>query len=496
MLNQLLSSDAKKIKPPYRVAVGKETKCKVIFNPFLTQYISYLICCFFLLSSCNTSEPAAKKTIIKADYAITNVAVLPMTSEQVLTNQTVLIQAGKIVDIGTSTSFEAKNMIDGTAKFLMPGLTEMHAHIPVAEEGNDSLVKETLLLYLSQGITNIRGMLGNPYHLELRAQVANQEIISPRIYTSSPSLNGNSITTPEEARTKITQYQKDGYDFLKIHPGIKLEVWDEVEKTANEVGIPYAGHVPIEVGINRALAAKYKTIDHLDGYLEGLVPASTNVDPSKNGFFGYEFTDLAAETLIDDLVTKTIENKVSIVTTQTLFTRWFSPTPPEVLLQAPEMRYMSPKTLFTWRQSKSQLISGATYDAEKWERYIAIRTKILQKMDAAGVTFLLGSDAPQVFNVPGFSLHHELKAMADAGLSNFKILQAGTVNPALFFDAKGVYGTIEKGAAADLVLLAGNPLEHLENAQKIEGVMLGENWLPKERIDKALSEIAARYAQD
>ncbi len=434
--------------------------------------------------------------MLKADYAITNVGVLTMTNDQILPNQTVLIQDGKLIDIGTSIPFEAKNTIDGTGKFLMPGLTEMHAHIPVATDGNDSLVKETLFLYLSQGITNIRGMLGDTYHLGLRNAVANGGILGPRIYTSSPSLNGNSIPTPEAARTKITQYQKDGYDFLKIHPGIKLEVWEEVEKTANEVGIPYAGHVPVEVGINRALASKYKTIDHLDGYLEGLVPVAANVDPSKNGFFGYEFTDLADETLIDALVAKTIENQVGVVTTQTLFTRWFSPTPPEELLQATEMQYMAPKTLFTWRQSKSKLINSDTYDAEKWKRYIAIRTKILQKMDAAGVIFLLGSDAPQVFNVPGFSLHHELKAMSTAGISNFKILQAGTVNPAIFFDAKGTYGTIEKGAVADLVLLDGNPLEDLGNAQKIVGVMVGEEWLSRAAIDARLGEIALNYGRD
>ena len=457
--------------------------------------IPYIICLIALLTSCKTANKEADKIIIKVDYAITNVGVLTMTNDQVLPNQTVLVQDGKLIDIGTSTPFEAKTTIDGTGKYLMPGLTEMHAHIPVATDGNDSLVKETLFLYLSQGITNIRGMLGNPYHLDLRKAVANNDILGPRIYTSSPSLNGNSIPTPEEARTKITQYQKAGYDFLKIHPGIKLEVWDEVEKTANEVGIPYAGHIPVEVGINRALAAKYKTVDHLDGYLEGLVPAAANVDPSKNGFFGYDFTDLADESLIDALVTKTLDNKVGVVTTQTLFTRWFSPTPPEELLQATEMQYMAPKTLFTWRQSKTKLINGDTYDAEKWEIYIAIRTKILQKMDAAGVTFLLGSDAPQVFNVPGFSLHHELKAMADAGIANFKILQAATVNPAVFFDAKGRYGTIEKGAAADLVLLEGNPLVDLGNAQKIVGVMVGEEWLSRAAIDARLGEIALNYGR-
>lgn len=464
---------------------------KTNFNFFSALIFSLVFSCFI---GCKSTSNGPDKSVA-AQFAITNVSVLSIEADKFVANQTVLLNKGKIVGIGNNKPSGSTTLIDGTGKFLIPGLTEMHAHIPVATDGNDSLVKETLFLYLSQGITNIRGMLGNPYHLGLRKAVADGMILGPRIYTSSPSLNGNSIKTPEEAKTKITQYQKDGYDFLKIHPGIKLAVWDAVEETANSVGIPYAGHVPVEVGIRRALAAKYKTVDHIDGYLEGLVPASANVDPTKNGFFGYDFTDLADPSLIAELVDQTVANKVGIVATQSLFTRWFSPTAPEILGNEPEMKYMSPKMLYTWRQSKTQLIGNETYDAQKWERYIALRKNLLKKMDEKGVTFLLGSDAPQVFNVPGFSIHHELKAMSDAGISNEKLLKAGTVNPANFFGAKGTYGTLENGAASDLVLLSANPLENIANAQKIEGVMVGENWLPKSQIEQELAAIANRYGE-
>jgi len=464
---------------------------------YKTHYFSsliglFLICLF--LQNCKSSSVAKEKNIA-AQYAITNVSILSKNANSFINNQTVLLNDGKIVAIGETKGGENTTIIDGKGKFLIPGLTEMHAHIPVAEEGKDSLVKETLFLYLSQGITNIRGMLGNPYHLELRKEVAEGKILGPRIYTSSPSLNGNSIKTEEEAITKITQYQKDGYDFLKIHPGIKLSVWDAVEKTANSVGIPFAGHVPVEVGIRRALASKYKTIDHIDGYLEGLVPVSEEVDPTTNGFFGFNFTDLADPALMDGLVDLTVENNVGIVATQSLFTRWFSPTAPEILGNESEMKYMSPKTLFTWRQNKTQLIGNEAYDADKWERFILVRKNLLRKMNDAGVNFLLGSDAPQVFNVPGFSIHHELKAMNQAGISNEKLLKAGTVNPAKFFGAAGEYGTIEIGASADLVLLNDNPLLDISNAQKIDGVMLGNTWLSKSIIQERLTAIANRYAE-
>jgi len=369
----------------------------------------------------------------------------------------------------------------------------MHAHIPTAKDGDDSLVKETLFLYLSQGVTKIRGMLGDPYHLDLRAAAAEGKILSPKIYTSSPSLNGNSIPTPEDAIAKVTQYQKDGYDFLKIHPGIKLEVWEALEKTAKKVDIPFAGHVPTGVGIHRALEAQYKTIDHLDGYLEGLVPKSEKVDPDANGFFGYGFTPLLDTSLISELVTKTLQNKVAIVPTQTLFSRWFSPVPIEELANENEMKYISPKMMFTWRQMRARFAGGDDFTKEQWRKFMDIRIKILKKMNQRGVIFLLGSDAPQVFNVPGFSIHHEMKDMSEVGISNYKILQSGTINPAIFFKTKGHVGKIITGAPADLVLLNENPLEDIRNAQKIEGVMIGKNWLSKKIIQSRLDKIAKAY---
>jgi len=319
--------------------------------------------------------------------------------------------------------------------------------------------------------------------------------LGPRIYTSSPSLNGNNLTSPELAKEKVTQYQKDGYDFLKIHPGIKLEVWEEIEKTAKEVGIPYAGHVPVEVGIHRALESKYQTVDHLDGYIEGLVPASVGVNPNANGFFGYNFANLADVERIEQLVAKTLENGVGIVTTQTLFTRWFSPEPAEKLAAEPEMKYMPPKTLYAWRQNKSRMISAENYNEEQWKSFLDLRVRILKEMDQKGVLLLLGSDAPQVFNVPGFSIHHELLAMSDAGISNINLLRSGTSSPAVFFNAKGQYGTIEKGAAADLLLLNSNPLENLASTSDIAGVMVGTNWLSRAEIDLRLAEIANAYAE-
>lgn len=417
-----------------------------------------------------------------------------MTSNLVKENQTVLVNEGKIVAIGSANEIEVPKgatLIYAPNQYLMPGLTEMHAHIPGS--GDMDLLEETLFLYLSNGITTIRGMLGQPYHLELREMALNKKILSPRIYTSGPSINGNTVRNIEEADRKVRAQKEAGYDFLKLHPGLTRENFDAVVATANEVGIPYAGHVSTGVGVKRALEAKYASIDHVDGYLEGLVPKTIRVNPNTNGFFGINFTDIADENNIEELVAMTKSNDVWIVPTQAMMERWVGPENPKLLASNPEMKYMNPTTLSNWVNTKMNLLSSPNYDASRAVKFNEIRRTIIKQLHEAGVKILLGSDAPQVFNVPGFSIQRELDAMVRSGLSNYEALVAGTVNPALFFKDEGTYGTIVKGADADLILVDQNPLEDIKALQQQNGVMVRGTWLSKEMIDMRLKQIAEKY---
>ncbi len=443
--------------------------------------------------SCNKKVRTSAE-ITSDETAIMGANVIPMTGDQkILKNQTIIIKNGKIHQIGPASEVKPSKgaqKIKADGQFLMPGLTEMHAHIPVANNGDDSYVKETLFLYLSQGVTTIRGMLGNPYHLALKKQIEEETILSPRVYTSSPSMNGNSVTSIGQAEEKVRQYKTDGYDFLKIHPGIQLEVMQQLVTTAQEIGMPFSGHVPAAVGIRNALNYKYATIDHLDGYVTGMAPEGSNAD--QGGFFGYEFTDEAKKERMRELVQMTKEKGVAVVPTQTLFTRWMSPKNPAAMTNEPEMKYMPAKVRYQWRQSKENLISSPTYTEEKHARFVALRANLMKEMYDSGVQFLSGSDAPQVFNVPGFSLLHELEDMAAAGLPNDYILETSTTAPASFFSSTGQYGVIQKGASADLILLSANPLDDIGNIRKQEGVMVRGRWLSKEMIAAKLAEIAEK----
>lgn len=421
---------------------------------------------------------------------ISNVNVLTMDgSGKMLEKQTVVIRDGRITHLGQPRiKFkEPPIYIDGTGKFLMPGLAEMHAHVPPVNELEP--MKDILLLFAFNGVTTIRGMLGHPRHLELRSKIASGEILGPRFYTSGPSINGNSVTSPARGAAMVREQKKAGYDFLKLHPGLSVAKFDSISSAAHEVGIPFAGHVSYEVGVWRAIDAGYASIDHLDGFVESLVPGIENIPEQEAGIFGLNVAKYADSSRIPRLMKALKDKNIWVVPTQALAERWFSPGASAATLRsAPEMKYMSSKTLDQWESSKNNLQSGPGYDEAAVNQFVQLRRDLIRACSRYGVPLLLGSDAPQVFNVPGFSLHHELKYLVDAGLTNYEALMSGTANVGKFLERPDI-GVIKVGAVSDLILLNANPLIDINNTSKIEGVMMGTNWMSKEYIGQEMKKL-------
>jgi imidazolonepropionase-like amidohydrolase len=424
--------------------------------------------------------------------AFVDVTVIPMDRERTLPRQTVVVRGDRIVAIGPSDRVKLPAggvKVDGRGKFLIPGLAEMHAHIP-GGDAPDSVVERILFLYVSGGITTIRGMLGDPRHLELRARVVRNELLSPTIYTSGPSLNGNSVPTPGAAARIVAEQKAAGYDFLKIHPGIGGEAFDTLAATAQRVGIRFAGHVPLDVGLARALEAGYATIDHLDGYVEAMVRAGSPVPAAESQFFGLNLGKYLDESKLPALVEATRDAGVWNVPTQSLMDNLASGESAEMLERRPEMRYVPRDARSEWAKTKSSLLRETGSSEESARRVMQVRRKLIKALHAGGAGLLLGSDAPQIYNVPGFSIHRELAALVAAGLTPYQALETGTRNVAVFFGTLPKSGTIAVGKRADLVLLEANPLVDVRNTTRRVGVMLRGKWLPKAVIETRLAAIA------
>ncbi|HEX6106354.1 MAG TPA: amidohydrolase family protein [Gemmatimonadales bacterium] len=424
--------------------------------------------------------------------AFVDVTVIPMDRERSLANQTVIVRGDRIVEIGPAGRVrvpEGGVRVDGRGKYLIPGLAEMHAHIP-GGQAPDSMVERTLFLYVAGGITTVRGMLGHPRHLELRSRAAKDELLAPTIYTSGPSFNGNSIPTPEAAATAVREQKAAGYDLLKIHPGLSREVFDTLAAAAHRVGIPFAGHVPKDVGLARAIEARYASIDHLDGYLEAMLRDGSPVPAGESAFFGMNLGEYLDEAKLPALVRATKEAKVWNVPTQVLMENLISAGTAEELARRPEMRYVPAATLAQWTEAKNTMLQETGSSEASARRMIEVRRKLIKALHTAGAGLLLGSDAPQVYNVPGFSTHRELESLVAAGLTPYQALETGTRNVAAYFGTVRETGTIEKGKRADLVLLEADPLADVRNTTKRAGVMVRGRWLPQAEIQGRLDAIA------
>jgi imidazolonepropionase-like amidohydrolase len=427
--------------------------------------------------------------VLAESTAFVNVNVVPMSSDGVVAQQTVVVTDGRIAAVGPVDAVpipKGMQVIDGTDRYLMPGLAEMHAHVPNADS---PLVDRYFSLYIAHGVTTIRGMLGRPSHIVLREDLAAGRVFGPGLVTSGPSVNGRSVNGEAQAREMVTEQHAAGYDFIKIHPGPTAGEFEAVAATANELGIPFAGHVPIAAGVPRALELGMATIDHLDGYFAALLPPDSHGRGGFGGFFDVFLADEIDAERIAEIARDTAEAGTWNVPTEILVEQLVDATPVSELRTRPEMQYMPADTVDDWASAKERQLADRDYDPEVAALAVELRRQLILELHRAGAGLLLGSDSPQIFNVPGFSLHRELDALVAAGLTPYEALYTGTAAVAEFLGSNT--GIIAVGRDADLVLLDADPLADIRNSRRIHGVMLRGQWHAASWLEQRLEAYRA-----
>ncbi len=405
--------------------------------------------------------------------AFVNVNVIPMDEERVLRNYTVVVEHGRVMEMGPAGSVTVPanaQRIEGSGKYLMPGLAEMHGHTP------SGLFAETVMfLYVANGVTTVRGMLGLEGHLELRRRAGTGQIIAPTLYLAGPSFNNRTVSSVQHAIDRVRLQKREGWDHLKIHPGLTVEQYDAVARTASAVGMRFGGHVPADVGIVHAIKMGQLTFDHLDGYLEYAGGIGTPIDDAK----------------LDEVIELTKQAGAAVVPTMVLWeVGIIGLGEVDEMVNYPEMRYWPQQGVNQWARSVRSRRANPNFDVETARAFAENRRRLLKKFNDAGVTILMGTDSPQMFSVPGFSLHREMQAMSNAGMTTYEILESGTKNVGEYFRNNDAFGTIGVGRRADFILTNSNPLDDIANVADRVGVMVRGRWLSEEMIQQRLEEIA------
>ena len=442
--------------------------------------------------------------------AFVDVTVVPLDRDGTLERQTVVVRGQRIVSVGPATRAQipaGATRIDGRGKYLMPGLAEMHAHVVGPQNQNHEAVnRDIMFLYVANGITSIRAMLGAPNQLPLREALRRGEILGPTMYVSAPSLNGNSAPNPDTAIKLVRAHKAAGYDFLKIHPNLTRDTYDAIVRTANEVGLTWAGHVPARVGLHRAIEAKQSTVDHLDGVLEAAVPgemqermiatngAAVGLPEMVNAVNPARFPNIAGH-----MKDAGMWHVPTILIWENLYNQ--NATPEEMGARE-EMKYWPRQAVANMvnqkrNQNAAQQTQGITKEVAA--KYLALRRQALKAVADANSHLMMGTDSPQLFMVPGFAMHREIGIIQQAGLTPQKIYESGAKNIAMYvrdvLKQDGAFGTVTAGNRADLVLLDANPLADVANLKRRAGVMVKGRWVSAAEIDRGLAELATKFAQ-
>jgi imidazolonepropionase-like amidohydrolase len=428
--------------------------------------------------------------------AFVNANVIPMNSERILANHTVIIKNGLIAQVGPVDKVQVPEgavKINGAGKYLMPGIADMHVH---AWGEND------LKLFIANGVTMIRNMWGSPQHLAWKEKIAKGEMFSPSIYTAGPLMDGpppiwegsELIETPEQAIKSVEEQVKLGYDFIKVYNRLSKESYDAIMVTAKKHGIPVAGHVPDKVGIAYVLKSGLSANEHLTGYIELIEAGDSPVKDSDEFVDRIRKWKYVDETKIPAAVEATLESGMWNCVTLVVYQKFVSAEDAKGLRKRPEMRYVDPMILGMWDPTKDFRSKKLTSEDFKTLRDAdAIRLKLTGALHRAGAPILLGTDTPNPFVVPGFSIHEELQNLVNAGLTPYEAFKAGTVDGAKFLGQSDLWGTIEPGKRADLVLLEANPLADVANFNRRAGVMVRGKWHTERELKKMLDDLAASY---
>ena len=454
--------------------------------------ITKTILVVLLLSTSSAALAAASASNV---VLLSNVNVIDATGSPIQSGMNVLIEDGFISAVQKGEiSINLGEKIDGTDRFLIPGLWDMHVHWYAASY---------LPLFIANGVTGTRQMWGFPMHYDWKSRMeSSEEFVAPRILIASTIIDGPnkvwpgslSATTELEGREYVRRFHSMGADFIKVYARLRPNVYSAIADESRKLGIPFAGHVPTAISLEQASDAGQKSIEHLSGVALALSSDRRNLQEAFNNTrsreewlaIGARVTDTFDPALMAPLFDRLKNNGTWQSPTLTVL-RNLAYLRERTELDREWLEYLPASFTNSWDPANSPVYQNRTDAVWLAEQRNFEHSKMLVgEMSRAGVKIIAGTDVLNPYCFPGFSLHDELQLLVESGLTPMQALQAATRNAAEFSEKLDLLGTVEEGKIADLVLLDANPLIDIGNTTKISTVILNGRVYGRETLDVML----------
>lgn len=455
-----------------------------------------------------------KPDIASDQLVITNVNVVDVRAGQIGHNLTVILKNGhissvaKVALIGSGRDIR---VVNASGKFMIPGLWDMHVHTA----GGSAPAWDEKIVYpleIVNGVTGVRDMGGDVALLTRRRdRIAKGELFGPHLMLAGPFLStGKSdeqtiaVNNPVEGRQAVEAVKKQKLDFVKIL-SLSHDSYVAVAQESQKEHISFVGHVPDSVSVAEASASGQRSIEHLSGFFlscsgkEGELRQRRLEALAKRDWATYHATEMQAMSSYDSdkaygLFLQLVDNSTWQVPTL-IWDQADAHIDDPALTTDVRLKYVPASVRAQWdpaillKRTTPERLADLKQEAA---RYI----ELARAMRRAGVPFMAGSDGPDPYVYPGFSLHDELELLVKAGFSNLQALQAATFNPALFMGKLDEYGSVDRGRVADLVLLDADPLDDIRNIRKIDSVIVGGRLFTREDLDKMLADVEELAAKE
>ena len=445
--------------------------------------------------------------VVPTPTTITNISILSPDGNRFIENQTVRIDKGKIISIDSLNKVPtAQLIINGEGKYLIPGLVDAHVH--TWQSPND------LLLYVANGVTHIREMMGSPEHLKWRQEIEEGRRLGPKMFVASNKIQsfkplkgwfmnwsqGNiNLNKSDKAFPTLKNLSTQGYDAIKIGTFLSKDTYKALSAEIDKIDLPLIGHIPISINLEEFWLSNQKEVAHIEEFVKAL-----------NREFGYynkenadEFLEFVKERS-NEIANNLLKHKITVVSTLGLTESFLRQKfDLDKLLKTVQLSYVNPGitegTILTsralgWLPKVNLYRLPKNLNPEEvsgikifWDTYVKAHQIILKALAENGVQVLAGTDSNIPVMTPGFALHNELKSLTQSGMSPSQALRSATAAPANRMKIKS--GKILPNHRADLIILNKNPLKNIENTKTIETVILKGKVFNRTQLDAILNAV-------